>query len=150
LKGAHDGNPGGCNNSPTREGRDPLGTHSVAAILSEVGVIAVLLAITTTYTFLIAPGLSDAEYEQFGELAGYYVAPTAGAIFTFLVVMWMARKLASGFIIHGVLVGVVSVLLTVGFVATARPEHRVMYLIAFALRIVAGYVGGRVAQRRYE
>ena len=119
-------------------------------ILSEVGVVVVLLAIIATYSYVIAPGLSNADYERFGELAGYYVAPAAGAVITFLVVLWVARPLTSGFIAHGLLVGLVSVLLTIAFFFMAKPEHRAMYLIAFALRLAAGYAGGRVAQRRGE
>jgi len=120
----------------------------LAAFLSEAGVIMVLLAVTTIYGFAIAPGRTDAEYQEFAEMAGYYVAPATGALMTFLSVLWVAMKLESNFIANGVLVGVVSVLLTVGFLFGARPEHRMMYVIAYILRIAAGYLGGFVAQKR--
>jgi hypothetical protein len=74
------------------------------------------------------------------------VAPATGAIMTVLSVLWAARRLTSDFILHGILVGVVSVVLTVGFIFGARPDHRMMYIIAFALRIVGGYAGGMLGQ----
>jgi hypothetical protein len=64
-------------------------------------------------------------------------------------VLWASRPLTSGFVRHGLLVGVVAVVLTLGFIVGARPEHRVMYVVSFALRIVGGYVGGAIARRRF-
>ena len=121
----------------------------LAAFLSEAGVIAVLLAAVAIYSSVIAPGLSDAEYQGLGARVGYYVAPTAGAVTTFLMVLWIGRKLNSRYVAHGVWVGLVSVILTLGFIVTARSEDRLMYGIAFVLRIVAGYLGGVTAQRRF-
>jgi hypothetical protein len=120
----------------------------LAAVLSEAGVIAVLLAVIAVYSSLIAPGMTDAEYQSLGPRVGYYVAPIAGAVTTFLMVLWVGRKLDTRHVANGVWVGVVSVILTVGFVFSARPEDRLMYAVAFVLRIVAGYLGGLVSQRR--
>jgi hypothetical protein len=122
----------------------------LAAVLSEAGVIAVLLAAFAIYSSLIAPGMTDAEYQSLGPRLGYYVAPAAGAVTTFLMVLWVGRKLDSRYVANGMWVGVVSVILTLGFVFTARPEDRLMYGVAFVLRIVAGYLGGLVAQRRFS
>lgn len=116
-----------------------------AAVLSEVGVISVLFAAIAGY-MAVAPAMTDAQYASLGEDVGYYVAPTAGAVMTILAVLWATRRLTSGFILHGVLVGVLSVVLTVGFIFGARPDHRVMYIIAFGLRILGGYAGGVAAQ----
>jgi len=106
----------------------------LAAVAAEVIVIASLVAISTIFK---VPG----------EVAGYYVAPPASALATFLMVLWVARKLESRFILHGVLVGLVGVALTGGFIFTAKPGDRLMYLVSFGLRIVGGYLGGLVAQK---
>jgi hypothetical protein len=118
----------------------------IAAVISEAGVIAVLSGAIGVY-WLASPGMTSAELEGLGERIGYYVAPAAGFVTTFLAVLWAARRLTGGFVAHGVLIGVASVLLTVGFLFGARPEHRLMYIIAFLLRLAAGYIGGTVAQR---
>jgi hypothetical protein len=106
----------------------------VGAVTAEVVVILLILAVSTVFK---VPG----------ELVGYYVAPPASAVATFLMVLWVARKLESRFILHGVLVGLVGVVLTGGFVVTAKPGDRLMYIVSFVLRIVGGYVGGLVAQK---
>jgi asparagine N-glycosylation enzyme membrane subunit Stt3 len=120
----------------------------VAGVLSEAAVITILVAATAVYSFMLPPGETELAAQDIGEIVGYYVAPPAGALATFLLVLWVARKLESKFILNGVAVGVVSVLLTVGFLAGARAEDRQMYFVAFALRIAAGYFGGLVAQRK--
>ena len=120
----------------------------LAAVLSEAGVIALLLAIIAIYRSLVAPGMTDAEYQTLGSRVGYYVAPIAGMATTFLMVLWVGRKLDSRYVANGVWVGVVGVILTLSFIFTARPEDRLMYGVAFALRIAAGYLGGLVAQQR--
>jgi len=106
----------------------------LAAVAAEVIVILSLLA-------------ASAVFKIPGELAGYYVAPPASAIATFLMALWVARKLDSRFILHGVLVGLVGVALTGGFIFMAKPGDRRMYVGSFVLRIVGGYLGGLVAQK---
>ena len=63
---------------------------------AEAAVIVLIVAIST-----VRP--------EFAESAGYYIAPPASAVATFLMVLLVARKLKSDFILHGVLVGVVGV-----------------------------------------
>jgi hypothetical protein len=126
------------------------GRAIAAALLSELTVIAILLAVILTYRFLIAPGRSSAEYRQFGELAGYYVAPAASGFAIFLSVYWMARKLTANFVVNGALVGVVAVILTASFLFGAKPEDRPMYIASFSIRILAGYLGGLAMKARFN
>ena len=106
----------------------------LAAVAAEVAVILLIIAIS-----IIRP--------ESRESAGHYAAPPASALATFLMVLWVARKLESGFILHGILVGLVGVVLTAGFVFVAKPEDRLMYGVSYLLRIVGGYLGGVVARR---
>jgi len=133
----------------TESSRIHWGRIAIAAVLSEVLVIVILVVITTTYRFLIAPGRTAAEYSAFSELAGYYVAPTAAGLATLFAAVWVGRKLTSAFITSGILVGVAAVVLTGGFIFIAKPEDRLMYGVSFVLRIAGGYIGGAVAQRRF-
>ena len=120
-----------------------------AGVLSEIGVIATLLVAIYIYRHLIAPDMPDTEYQTLGERVGYYVAPTAGFVTTLATALWAARTLESRFVANGVMVGVISVVISVPFFFTAKPEHRLMYGIAFALRLAAGYIGGLLAQRQF-
>jgi hypothetical protein len=106
----------------------------LAAVSAEAAVILLIIAIST-----IRP--------EFRESAGYYVAPPASALATFLMALWVARKLEAGFILHGILVGLVGVVLTGGFIFLAKPEDRLMYGVSYVLRIIGGYLGGVVARR---
>jgi len=119
----------------------------LAAVLSELTVIALLLAVIAVHSFVIAPGQNAAQYGEFAQTAGYYLAAPAAAVATFVFAFWVAQRLDSGFIKNGLLVGAVATLLTLGFVFGARPEDRLMYIISYVLRLVAGYCGGLVAQK---
>jgi hypothetical protein len=68
---------------------------------------------------------------------------------TGLAVLWAARPLTSGFVRHGLLIGLMAVLLTFFFILGARPEHRFMYVVSFFLRVAGGFAGGAMAQRRF-
>jgi hypothetical protein len=118
----------------------------IAGFLSEVAVMAVMSTIMAVRAFVISPALTAAELGEFGELTGYYVAAPAAALATFLFAFWAVRRLDSGFVANGLLVGIAATLLSVGFIVTARPEHRWMYVLSFLLRITAGYWGGVVGQ----
>jgi hypothetical protein len=109
--------------------------------------MAVLMVAIAAYRFLIAPGRTAVEYNAFGELAGYYIAPAVAGLATFVGALWVGRKLTSGFLANGTLVGIAAVVLTGGLLFVAKPEDRLMYGVSFVLRILGGYVGGVVAQR---
>ena len=106
----------------------------LAAVAAEASVILLIAAIS-----ILRP--------EFRESAGYYVAAPASALATFLMTLWVVRNLETGFILHGILVGLIGVVLTGGFIFTAKPGDRLMYVVSFVLRIVGGYVGGLVAQK---
>src|SRR5262245_28943324 len=118
-----------------------------AAILSEVGVFIALF--TSFGVAMLLTGISsDAIFNSTGEDISYYVAPPAAFVMTTLAALWATRPLMSGIVRHGVLIGLVAVLLTFVFIFGARPEHRLMYIVSFCLRIAGGYVGGLIGQRR--
>ena len=122
----------------------------LGALMSEVTVVVVLSAIIIAYRIFVAPGRDAAEYQAFGERAGYRIAPITGGVAVFFCAICATRTMTTGSIVNGTLVGLASVILTLGFFFAAKPEHRLMYGVAFALRIVTGFLGGVVAQRIYE
>ena len=119
---------------------------AIGGVLSELGVIAVLVVSIVIYVKVIAPGVSAEERKTLGARVGYYVAPAAGLVTTSLAAFWAARGLESGFIANGFTVGVISVVIALPFFFHANPEHRLMYGMAFVLRLGAGYFGGFLAQ----
>lgn len=77
-----------------------------------------------------------------------YAVPPAALIATFAFTMWLGRAIASKLILHGVLIGVVGTLMYVGL-TRARPEPW-QYVVANALKIVGGAMGGLVLARRRQ
>jgi hypothetical protein len=77
-----------------------------------------------------------------------YVVPPAALLATFAFTVWLGRAISSKLILHGVLIGVVGTLMYVGL-TRARPEPW-QYLVANALKIVGGAIGGMVLARRRQ
>jgi hypothetical protein len=123
------------------------GRVTLAALLSEVMVVVVLSAIIVGYRYLIAPGRTVADYQAFTQRASYSVAPVTAGLATFLAALWADRGLTTGFVANGAFVGVIAVVLTLGFFLAAKPEDRLMYGVSFVLRIIGGCLGGVAAQR---
>src|SRR6266536_6182413 len=84
--------------SPSEKSGIRWGRVLVAAILSELAVIAILVVASVVYSFTVHPERSKLAAQDIGELVGYYVAPPAGALATFVLVLLVARKLESNFI----------------------------------------------------
>ncbi|HET8698694.1 MAG TPA: hypothetical protein VFO94_14475 [Gammaproteobacteria bacterium] len=115
----------------------------VGGVLSEAGVIAALVIGVAIYKKVaVAPAGAAADSRALGERVGYYVAPPAGFVTTALAALWAVRGLDTGVLANALGVGVVSVALTIPFFLGARPEHRLMYGIAFGLRLVAAGLAG--------
>ena len=68
----------------------------------------------------------------------------------FLFTLWVGRRVESEFVTHGVLIGVLGILLfSIMWLATtgslAQPP---LYLVAHVLKILGGIAGGLVAEKR--
>jgi hypothetical protein len=83
-----------------------------------------------------------------GELPGMYSAVIASLVMPFFFGMWAAAKLKSRFVLHGMLVGVVGVLIYIGL-SRGQPEP-MMYIVAHGLKLLGGAAGGFVIQKRRE
>lgn len=98
--------------------------------LSELAVIAVFIPATVLL----------------GELPGMYTAVIASLVMPFFFGTWTARKVESGFVLHGILVGAVGVLIYVGL-TRAQPEPA-LYIFGHCLKLLGGGLGGHVVQKR--
>jgi hypothetical protein len=77
-----------------------------------------------------------------------YVVPPVALIATFAVTVWLGRGIASKFVLHGALIGIVGTLMYVGL-TRGRPEPW-QYIVANAVKIVGGVAGGMVLARRRQ
>lgn len=106
----------------------------IGGLLAEVVVLGLFVAV-----------VSLASFE-----AGQYATPAASFAGTFLLAVWAGRKLESSFVLHGLLIGVVAVMVYTGL-GLLNPESGPLpfvYIVAHGFKLVGGIAGGLVAQRR--
>jgi hypothetical protein len=77
-----------------------------------------------------------------------YVVPPVSLIATFAITVWLGRRIASRFVLHGVLIGVAGTLMYVAL-TRAKPEPW-QYLVANALKVVGGATGGMILAKRRQ
>jgi hypothetical protein len=68
----------------------------------------------------------------------------------FLFTLWVAKRIESRFVLHGVLIGIVGIVLfTMMWVATTKSlAQPPLYVAAHLLKIPGGMAGGLVVERR--
>ena len=117
----------------------------IAGFLSEATVFALffvlLFAATAAGVPWIASPMSTLDYID---------ALVSSFAVVFLFTLWVGKRIESGFILHGVLIGVAGILLFgVVWIATTRSlAQPPLYLVAHVLKVVGGIAGGLVAEKR--
>ena len=119
-----------------------------AGFLSEVAVIALffllLLAATLAGVPEIARPMTPLDYVD---------ALVASFVVVFLFTLWVGKRIDADFVLHGVLIGVVGILLfCVMWRATAGSllAQPALYVVAHALKVAGGIAGGLVAGTRKQ
>ena len=81
-----------------------------------------------------------------GQQSLLYSAPPASFTATFVFGVWIAGKTPQRRVLHGAFVGFAATVIYVG-ISLGRPEP-IAYVIAHALKVLGGAVGGLVAVKR--
>lgn len=81
-----------------------------------------------------------------GQESRLYSAPPASFAAAFVFGIWVARKAPQRRVLHGALVGIVSMLIYIG-ISLGQPEP-IAYIIAHVLKVLGGTAGGFVALKR--
>jgi hypothetical protein len=117
----------------------------VAGFLAEVSVFAIffflLFAATLAGVPELARPMSPLDYAD---------ALVSSFVMVFLFTLWVGKHIDSGFVVHGLLIGVVGILLfcLMLFATTGSVTQPFLYLVAHGLKIIGGIAGGLVAERR--
>ncbi len=82
---------------------------------------------------------------KFGQHPLLWLAPVGSLLTCFLFAWWVGRGAESRFVLHGLLVGVVAMLIYIAL-TRAQPEP-LAYVIAHGLKLLGGAMGGFVAGR---
>ncbi len=83
---------------------------------------------------------------KFGQHPLLYVAPVGSLVTCLLLAWWVARGIQTRFVVHGLLVGVVAMLIYIAL-TRAQPEPFV-YVLAHGLKLLGGAGGGWMAGRK--
>lgn len=116
-----------------------------AAVLAELSVIAIF--------FVLLFGAMAADVPEIARplsTLDYADALVSSFVMVFVFTLWLGRRIESGFVLHGILVGAVAMLLFVAlnFGLNATLEEPPLYWVAHGLKILGGLAGGLVAERR--
>lgn len=106
--------------------------------LAEAATVVTIILTVVSYKTVIAPGLSDIEYAAFGERMGGILGVVAGTLFTYLFARALMPRIRSRHIEHGLVVAATAVAFSVA--GSIAGHHGVPdgYLIASALKLMAG------------
>jgi len=117
----------------------------LAGFLAEAALFALFLLLLLAATLAGVPELA----RPMSPL-DYADALVFSFVMVFLFTLWVGKHIESGFVVHGVLIGVVGILLflLMLFATAGSIAQPVLYVVAHVLKIVGGITGGLVAERR--
>ena len=115
----------------------------LAALATEVIAILALVAIVA----LFGPHEKVAA-QQFAERVGFWFGPTAGFVLCLVAAFWLTRRLTSGHIPQGVLLGLAAAVIDVALLLLSATPFRSIFVLSNVGRVVAGALGGWLASKR--
>ncbi len=135
----------------SRRSRIRWGRVTLAALLSEVIPVAVLVLIVYLSSLFLAGGKAgppdEARINAFAKQAGNWVGPLVGSLMTFLFSLWAGRKLEDRFVVHGTLIGALVAVIDLAILLVVAEKFEILFVISNVLKIAAGAAGGMVAER---
>jgi hypothetical protein len=80
----------------------------------------------------------------------YIDAMVSSFAMVFLFTLWVGKRIESAFVMHGVLIGVLGILLfgTMWLATTGSLAQPPLYVVAHVLKVLGGIAGGLVAEKR--
>ena len=117
----------------------------LAGFLAEVAIMVVFFTLLAAAALAGVPELARPE----GTL-DLIDAMVSGYLMFLLFTLWVGKRIESGFVLHGVLIGFTGALLFTAlvFVLSGSPAQHPLYWVAHGLKIVGGMTGGIVANKR--
>jgi hypothetical protein len=116
----------------------------LGGVLAEVLVLVLILPVAVAVGFDLSTGdpASVPPALNAAIVIASFVAPL-------LLTQWVARRLATDFLVHGLLVGVTAFAVYMIPMILSGESQPLVYWIAHAMKILGGLTGGAVAARRY-
>ena len=117
----------------------------VAGFLSELAVFAIFFLLLAAAALAGVPELARPM-----STLDYIDAMVSSFVMVFLFTLWVGKRIESGFVRHGILIGVVGIVLfmLLIFALSGSLAQPPLYIVAHGLKILGGIAGGRLAQKR--
>jgi len=117
----------------------------LAGFLAEVAIMVVFFTLLAAAALAGVPELARPE-----STLDFIDAMVSGFLMFFLFTLWVGRRIESGFVLHGALIGITGALLftTLVFALSGSLAQPSLYWVAHGLKIVGGITGGIVANKR--
>jgi hypothetical protein len=116
-------------------------------LLAEIATIITIVAVVLAYKYLFARGLPEADYTAFGGRVGAIVGPVGGTLYTFVLARRLMPRISSRFVAHGIVVALTAIALSVGGSIAGHDGVPAGYVLASALKIIAGALAGFLYER---
>ena len=116
-------------------------------LLAEIATIFTIIAIVLVYRYLIARNLSNEDYVAFAQRVGAIVGVIGGALYVFLFARRLMRFLSARFVAHGIVVAIAAIALSIGGSVAGHQGVPSAYLLASALKLIAGGLAGWIAAK---
>jgi hypothetical protein len=122
----------------------------IASLLAEIVPILILFLVVAVYGLFLTPSElpNDVRLNNFARTAGGWIGPLGGSLVTFIVSLWACRKLRSGHILHGALIGLLSMMMGVGLLLILADRFSLIFVGSYLLRFLSAVGGGYVAQQK--
>jgi hypothetical protein len=132
-------------NSPVR--RDRWLRAAAYGLLAEIATIITIVLVVSLYQYLLARGLTKADYTLFGQRVGWIIGPIGGTLYVFVFARRLMTRISSRFVAHGIVVALAAIALSVGGSIAGHRDVPGGYVLASALKIVAGALAGFLYER---
>lgn len=116
-------------------------------LLAEISTIVTIIVVTVLYRYVFVRGLTAAEYALFNSRVGAVVGIVGGTLYTFLFAQRLMHRVTARFVVHGIVVALAAVALSIG--GSIAGHHGVPsgYMLASVLKIITGGLAGFLATR---
>jgi len=111
-------------------------------VLAEIVTIVTIVVVVLVYKYVFARGLPEADYTSFGERTGAIIGIVGGTLYTFLFARRLMPRISSRFVAHGIVVALAAVALSVAGSIAGHQGVPAGYVLASALKIIAGALAG--------
>jgi len=116
-------------------------------LLAEIATIVTIIVVVLAYKYLFGRGLPEADYTAFGERVGAIAGPIGGTLYVFILAQRLMPGISSRFVAHGIVVALAAVALSVGGSIAGHHGVPAGYVLASALKIIAGALAGFLYER---